>query len=90
MAKCIHGNEIDQYNYCGFCRRNRHIEQFGGDHSGDVSASKQSKGSTKLYVKEAMEENPPEEREKKEEEMMKEYVKKSFTVTPEDNKEDAE
>ena len=87
MAKCIHGNDIDQ---CGFCRRNRHIEQFGGNHSGDVSTTKQNGGLTKLYVEEAKEENPPEEREKKEEEMMKEYVKKSFTVTPEDNKEDAE
>jgi len=87
MAKCIHGNDIDQ---CSLCRRNRHIEQFGGHHSGEVSTSGQSKKPTKLYLEEAMEENPPEEREKKEEEMMKEYVKKSFTVTPEDNKKDAE
>ena len=35
MAKCIHGNDIDQ---CGFCRRNRHIEQFGGNHKGPVFA----------------------------------------------------
>ena len=87
MAKCEHGNDIDQ---CGFCRRNRTIEQFGGHHSGDVTINKQNKGLTKLYLEEAMEENPPQERDKKEEEMMKEYVKKSFTVTPEDNKEDAE
>ena len=87
MAKCEHGNDIDQ---CGFCRRNRHIEQFGGNHTGDVSTSKQNKGLTKLYLEEAMEENPPEERDKKEEEIMKEYVQKSFTVTPEVTKEEDE
>ena len=87
MAKCEHGNDIDQ---CSFCRRNRTIEQFGGHHSGDVTINKQNKGLTKLYLKEAMEENPPQERDEKEEEMMKEYVEKSFTVTPEVTKEENE
>ena len=84
MANCEHGNDIDQ---CGFCRKNRTIEQFGGHHSGDVGTPKQNGGLTKLYLKEAMEEHPPEERDKKEEEIMVEYVKKSFTVTPEVTKE---
>ena len=87
MAKCEHGNEINQ---CGFCRRNRNIEQFGGHHNGDVTTSKEKKALTKLYLEEAKEEHPPEERDKKEEEIMIEYVKKSFTVTPEETKEDNE
>ena len=85
MAKCEHGYDIGQ---CGFCRRNRTIEQFGGHHSGDVMTNKQNGGLTKLYVEEAMEEYPPKERDAKEEEMMKEYVQKSFTVTPEITKEE--
>ena len=87
MAKCEHGNEINQ---CGFCRRNRTIEQFGGHHNGDVTTSKEKKKLTKLYLEEAMEEHPPKERDAKEEEIMIEYVKKSFTVTPEETKEDNE
>ena len=87
MAKCEHGNEINQ---CGLCHRNRTIEQFGGHHSGDVTINKEKKGLTKLYMQEAMEENPPKEREEREEEIMKEYVQKSFTVTPELTKEDDE
>tara|TARA_R100000152_G_C6709569_1_gene137433 strand:+ start:321 stop:590 length:270 start_codon:yes stop_codon:yes gene_type:complete len=86
MAKCIHGNDINQ---CGFCYRNRTIEQFGGHHNGDVTVSKQNGGLTKLYVKEAMEEHPPQERKEKEEEMMKVYVEKSFSVDiPETSKDD--
>ena len=84
MAKCEHGNDINQ---CSFCRRNRTIEQFGGHHSGDVTISKEKKKLTKLYLEEAMEENPPKERDEREEEIMIEYVKKSFTVVPEETKE---
>ena len=84
MAKCEHGNDINQ---CSFCRRNRTIEQFGGHHNGDVTTSKEKKKLTKLYLEEAMEENPPKERDEREEEIMIEYVKKSFTVVPEETKE---
>ena len=87
MAKCEHGNDINQ---CSFCRRNRTIEQFGGHHNGDVTTSKEKKKLTKLYLEEAMEENPPKERDEREEEIMIEYVKKSFTVVPEETEKDNE
>jgi hypothetical protein len=87
MAKCICGNDIET---CAVCRRNRTIEQFGGHHNGDVTTTKERKGLTKLYLEEAKQENPPKEREAKEEEIMIEYVKKSFTVVPEETKEDNE
>lgn len=87
MAKCLCGNDIET---CSICRRNRIVEQFGGHHSGDVMTTKQNGGLTKLYIEEAMEENPPKERDAREEEMMKEYVQKSFTVTPEITKEEDE
>ena len=87
MAKCICGNDVET---CAICHRNRTIEQFGGHHSGDVGTPKQNGGTTKLYMEEAMEENPPAEREAKEEEIMIEYVKNSFTVKPEITKEEDE
>ena len=83
MAKCLCGNDIET---CSICRRNRVIEQFGGHHSGDVMTNKQNGGLTKLY----MEDYCPDCEDESNEELMKEYVLKSFTVTPEITEEDDE
>ena len=83
MAKCLCGNDIET---CSICRRNRVIEQFGGHHSGDVMTNKQNGGLTNLY----MEDYCPDCEDESNEELMKEYVLKSFTVTPEITEEDDE
>jgi hypothetical protein len=86
MAKCEHGHEpADQ---CGICIKERNYMQFGGIWSGEVGLAYKGKGTTKLGLKEAMEERASDYAPEKQEEAMKEFILKSFTTEVEKPKDE--
>ena len=83
MAKCIHGNVIDQ---CGLCRIESHKNIYG-NFEGEVSTTQRPKGRSRPHMNEVMKDVDLQAEQEKQDELMEEYVKNSF-ITESDNKKD--
>ena len=78
MAKCEHGFEPS--HQCGICSKERNYLQFGGVWSGELGLKYKGNPTTKLGMKEAMEERAADYDPEKQEAAMKEFILKSFTT----------
>lgn len=83
MAKCEHGFEPS--HQCGICAKERDYMQFGGVWSGELGLKYKGKPTTKLGMKEAMEERAADYDPEKQEAAMAEFVLKSFTTEIDSN-----
>ncbi|QDP46424.1 MAG: hypothetical protein GOVbin1709_86 [Prokaryotic dsDNA virus sp.] len=83
MAKCIHGNVIDQ---CGFCRK----ESMHKIVEGTMSTTERPKGVSRPDLKEILQDVDHQAEQEKRDEIMKEYILNSFTTKLEDKEDQGE